>query len=70
MSRFETQSSSIELDAVTDDVNKTEPFPEKSLPNTCLEVVEVIDGRPSVKIGSLLCEDTTHSEGKIGFSTR
>jgi hypothetical protein len=63
MSCLETQPSTIQLDTVTDDVHKTEPFPEKGFTNTCLEMVEMIDRCPGIKVRSLLGEEVTQSKG-------
>jgi hypothetical protein len=59
MGCFKPQPPSVELNAVTDDVHKTKPLPKKSLMNTLLEMVEVIDRCPGIKIGSLLGEEVT-----------
>ena len=52
VSCFKAQPSSVQLNAVTDDVHKTEPFPKKGFTNTGFEMVEVINGCPGIKIGS------------------
>jgi hypothetical protein len=63
MSCFETQPSSVQLNAVTNDVHKTEPLPKKGLMNTLLEMVEMIDRCPGIKVRSLLGEEVTQSKG-------
>jgi hypothetical protein len=63
MSSFETQPSSVQLDAITDDVDETESFPEQGFANAGFEMVEVIDSCPRIKVRNLLREDTTQSKG-------
>jgi hypothetical protein len=70
MGCFKPQPSSVELNAVTDDIHKTEPLPKKGLMNTLFKMVEVVDRCPGIKIGSLLGEEVTQSKGCIRFSTR
>jgi hypothetical protein len=62
MGRFEPQPPSIQLNAVTDNIDETESLPKQGLPNAGLEMVEVIDRRTGIKIGSLLGEDATQSK--------
>jgi hypothetical protein len=72
MSCLEPQPPAIQFNAITDNVYKTESLPEKGITNTGFEVVEVIDGCPGIKIGSLLGlggENSTQSKGKIGLSS-
>jgi hypothetical protein len=59
MGCLETQPSTVQLNAITDDVHKTEPLPNKGLMNTLLEMVEVVHRCPGIKIGGLLGEEVT-----------
>jgi hypothetical protein len=65
MSGFEPQPPPIQLDAITDDVDKTESLPKEGFPNTGFEMVKVIDGSPSIKVRGLLGEDATQSKGQV-----
>jgi hypothetical protein len=63
MSSFESQTSPVQLNTVADDIYETEPFPRQGFANAGLEMVKVINGRPGIKVRSLLGEDTTQQEG-------
>jgi hypothetical protein len=65
MSGLETQSPPIQLDAITDDVDKTKSLPKEGFANAGLEMVKVIDTRPSIKVRGLLGENATQSKGHI-----
>jgi len=65
VSGFETQPPPIQLDAIADDVDKTESLPEESFPNAGFEVVKVIDGGTGIKVRGLLGEEATQSKGQV-----
>lgn len=67
MSSFESQATSVQFNTVADHIHETEPLPEESFSNAGLEMIDVIDGRPRVKIRRLLGEDPTQSKGQVGF---
>jgi hypothetical protein len=70
MSGFETQPPPIQLDAITDDVDKTESLPEEGFPNAGLEMVKVIDSCSSIKVRGLLGENATQSKGQVRLPGR
>ena len=69
MRSFESQSPSVQLNAVTDDIHKTEPFPEQRLSDTSLEMIEVINGGPGIKVRRLAGEDPTQSKRLMRFAS-
>jgi hypothetical protein len=70
MSRFEPQPPSIQLNAVTDNIDETKSLPKQGLSNAGLEMVEVIDRRAGIKIRDLVGENSTQSKRGKGVSPR
>jgi len=69
MRGFESQSPPVQLNAVTDDVHKTEPFPEQRLSDTSLEMIDVINGSSGIKVRRLAGEDPTQSKRLMRFAS-
>jgi len=69
MSGPKPQPPAVEFNTIADDVDKTEPFPLEGFSNTRSEMVEMIDRGSGIKIGSLMGQDTTQSQWRVGLTS-